>query len=95
MFLFEKIIFFFNKEDVYIGYSMDEVSKIINILNENNIKYTHKVMKNLKSSEQFGLERYGMNMDYETQYTISVNQSDSEKAKYLVNKVLHEKRPAK
>jgi len=28
-------------------------------------------------------------MDYETQYTISVKQSDYEKAKYLVNKILY------
>lgn len=89
MFLLDKIMFLFNKEDVYIGYSIDEVSKILNILNENNIKYTHKVVKYLKSSERFSLERVGMNMDYETQYTISVKQTDYEQAKYLVNKVLH------
>jgi hypothetical protein len=79
----------FNKEDVYIGYSLDEVSKAINILNENNIKYTQKVIKASKSSGRFSLERLGMNMDYEVQYTLSVKESDCEKAKYLVNKVLH------
>lgn len=89
MFLFDKIMFLFDKEDVYIGYSIDEVSKIINILNENSIKYAHKVIKNLKSRGRFNLERLGMNRDYDTQYIISVNQSDHEKAKYLVNKALH------
>jgi hypothetical protein len=89
MSLFDKISYMFNKEDVYIGYSLDEVSKILNILNKNNIKYTHKVIKNLKSSERFSLERVVANMDYETQYTISVKESDCEQAKYLVNRVLH------
>jgi hypothetical protein len=89
MSLFDKISYLFNKEDVYIGYSLDEVSKIIGILNKNNIKYTHRVINNLKSSERFSLERVGANVDYETQYTISVKQSDCDQAKYLVNKVLH------
>ncbi len=89
MFLFSKIIFLFIKEEVYIGYSIEEVSKIINILKENNIKYTHKAINDLRYGDRFSLSRVGVNMDYQIQYTISVNKSDYAEAKYLVNKVLH------
>lgn len=68
---------------------MEELSKIINVLKENNIKYTHKLIKLLKSSETISFRRIGINMDYETQYTVSVKANDYENAKYLVNKVLH------
>lgn len=89
MFLFDEIMFLLNKEDVYIGYSMEDVSNIVGILKENNIKYKHKIVKLLRSDERFSLRRVNVDMNYETQYTISVKQSDYEKAKYLINKVLH------
>jgi hypothetical protein len=89
MLLLDKILFLFNKEDIYIGYSIDEVAKITSILKENNINYKHKVVKLLRSDERFSLKRVGVNMNYETQYTVSVKESDYEEAKYLVNKVLH------
>lgn len=87
MVLIDKIIYLFTKQDIYIGYSIDEVSKIINILNENNIKYTYRTVSNVKSRNKFTLEMVGMNKDYETQYTISVKQDDYEKAKYFINKI--------
>ena len=89
MFLFDEIMFLLNKEDVYIGYSMEDVSNIVGILKENNIKYKHKIVKLLRNDERFSLRRVNVDMNYETQYTISVKQSDYEKAKYLINKVLH------
>ena len=87
--LFDEIIFLFNKEDIYIGYSIEDVSKIIGVLKENNIKYKHRVVKLLRNDERFSLRRVNIDMNYETQYTISVKQSDSDKAKYLVNKILY------
>ena len=89
VFLFDEIIFLLNKEDVYIGYSMENVSNIVEILKENNIKYKYKIVKLLRSDERFCLRRVNVDMNYETQYIISVKQSDYEKAKYLINKVLH------
>lgn len=89
MFLFDEIIFLLNKEEVYIGYLMEDVSNIVGILKENNIKYKHKIVKLLRSDERFSLRRVNVDMNYETQYTIYVKQSDYEKAKYLINKVLH------
>lgn len=85
MFLFD----LFNMEAVYIGYSIEELSKVINVLLENDIKYKEKVVRHLKSDEMFSLQKVGVNMDYETQYTVSVKQKDYEEAKYFVNKILY------
>ena len=37
-------MFFFNKEDIYIGFSMEELSKVREILESKNINYTYKVI---------------------------------------------------
>lgn len=44
----------------------------------------------LRSNERFSLRRVNVDMNYETQYTISIKQSDYEKAKYLIDKVVHQ-----
>ena len=82
-------MFSFNKKEVYMGYSIEELSKVINILIENDIKYEKKLINLLRSDERFSLRRVGLNKDYETQYIISVKECDYEKAKYIINKVLH------
>ena len=43
-------------------------------------------MKLLRNDERFSIKRVNVNMNYETQYTISVKQSDYKKAKYLIDK---------
>lgn len=86
MFLFDEIMFLLNKEDVYIGYSIEDVSNIVGILKKNNIKYKHKIVKLLRNNERFSLRRVNVDMNYETQYTISVKQSDYKKAKYFIDK---------
>ena len=87
-------MFLFIKEDVYIGYSIEELSKVREILEKESIKYTYKVINH--SGQWLGgrttrgsFGSFGMNMDYENQYVVSVKKSDCEKAKYLVNSVLH------
>lgn len=87
-------MFLFNKEDVYIGYSLEELSKIREILDKESIRHNYKVVNHSGQWLGGGTTRgnfgsYGMNMDYEKQYVISVNKIDSELAKYLVNRVLH------
>lgn len=87
-------MFFFQKEEVYIGFSMEEFSKVRGALRNNDIKYTYKVVD---CSGQWlghgGTRGYfgsaGMNSKYEKQYTVFVKKKDSEIAKYLVNKALH------
>jgi hypothetical protein len=87
-------VFLFDKEDIYIGYSLGELSKIREILEKEYIKYTYKVINHHgqwigRGTTRGNFGSVGMNMDYERQYIISVKKSDCEKAKYLVNKVLH------
>ena len=81
-------MFLFNKEDVYIGYSLEELSKVRGILEKEGIKYTYKVINHSCTIRgKFG--SIGMKMGYEKQYVVSVKKSDYEKAKYLVNSILH------
>lgn len=82
-------MFLFNKKEVYMGYSIEEVSKVISILMENNIEYEKKLINLLKSDERFTLRRVGLNMNYTTQYVIYVKKCDYEKTKYIIDKLLH------
>ncbi|WML46143.1 hypothetical protein [Neobacillus sp. PS3-40] len=87
-------MFFFNKEEIHIGYSMEELSRVRGILESKGIKYIYKVIN--RSSQWLGqgttrgnFGSTGMNSNYETQYVVSVKKKDSENAKYWVNTVLH------
>lgn len=85
---------FFKREDVYIGYSLVELSKVRTILEKEGIKYSYKVVNHLGQWFVHGTRRgtygsVGINLDYEKQYVVSVKKSDYENAKYLVNKVMH------
>ena len=87
-------MFYFNKEDVYIGYSIKELSKVRNILEKEGIKYSQKVVNHSGQWSRLGTRRsrsgsYGMNIDYEKQYTVYVHRKDFEKAKHLINRALH------
>ncbi|KGK84825.1 hypothetical protein [Clostridium sp. HMP27] len=81
-------MFLFNKEDVYIGYSLEELSKVREILEKEGIKYIYKVINHSDTSKSI-LGSFGTKMDYEKQYIVSVKKNDYEKAKYLTNSVLH------
>lgn len=73
---------------MYIGYSLEELSKVRGILEKEGIKYTYKVINHSgMTRSKFG--SFGMNMDYEKQYVLSVKKNDYEKAKYLISSILH------
>ncbi|WP_458413258.1 hypothetical protein ACNQFZ_21195 [Schinkia sp. CFF1] len=87
-------MFFFNKVDVYIGYSLEELSKVRGILGREGIKYTYKVIDHSGQWVGHGTSRgnfgsFGMNRNYEKQYVVSVKKKDSENAKYFIHSVLH------
>lgn len=87
-------MFFFNKEDIYIGYSMEELSKVRGILESKGIKYTYKVINHSGQWLGQGTTRgnfgsIGMNSNYEKQFVVSVKKKDSKNAKYWANSVLH------
>ena len=68
-------MFFFLKEEIYVGFSMEGLAKVRDILNQKNIKYTIKVTD--PSGQWFGLGTvrgnmgsFGMNSNYEKQYNV-------------------------
>jgi hypothetical protein len=88
-------MFLFNKESVYIGYSIEELSKVRDTLEKEGIKHSYKVVNRSGQWLGRGTRRgefgsFGMNMNYEKQYAVYVHRKDFEKAKYLVNSVLHQ-----
>jgi hypothetical protein len=83
-------MFIFNKEEVYIGYSLEELSKVREILSREGIKYEYKVVNHSgRRATRVNFRSAGMNMDYEKQYVVSVKKNDYEKARYLVNSILY------
>ena len=87
-------MFLFNKESVYIGYSIEELSKVRDTLEKEGIKHSYKVVNRSGQWSGQGTRRgkfgsFGMNMNYEKQYAVYVHRKDFEKAKYLVNSALH------
>lgn len=80
----------FFKKEVYIGYSLVDLAKVRGILKQEGIKYSYNVNSQLDRGGSRGHHgSLGINMNYERLYIVSVKRKDYEKAKYLVNKVLH------
>lgn len=75
---------FFNKEDVYTGYSLEEFSNVKSVLKAQGIKYSFKI---IEASHQLG--NFGMNSKYDRQYIVSVKDKDVDDAKYWINSVLN------
>ena len=87
-------MFLFSRENVYIGYSIEELSKVRESLENESIKYSYKVVDRSgqwsgRGTRRGKLRSYGINMDYEKQYTVYVHRKDFEKAKHIVNRALH------
>ena len=87
-------MFFFLKEEIYVGFLIEELAKVRDILDQEHIKYTIKVTDPSAQwagpgtvRENFG--SFGMNSRYEKQYQVFVKKKDAEQAKYLVHRALH------
>lgn len=85
---------FFFKEEIYIGFLIEELAKVRTVLHEENIKYTIKVTD--PSAQWVGpgtvrgnVGSFGMNSEYEKQYQVFVKKKDAVQAKYLVHRALH------
>ena len=82
----------FFKEEVYSTYSLEDLSKIREILAIEGIKYSYKVKDGSSSwlgSSRGNFGSFGINSNYERQYVILVNKKDIEEAKYLIHKALN------
>ena len=87
-------MFFFHKEDVYIGFSMEELLMVRETLKREGIKYTYKIIDSSgqwlgpsTSRGKFG--SFKMNQHFEKQYVGSVRKKDAANAKYFIHSVLH------
>ena len=85
---------FFFKEDVYIGYSLEELARVRQALANEGIRYSYNVVDHSGQWRGRGTIRgnygsAGMNMNYSKQYTVSVKRKDFEKARHLVHRALH------
>ena len=87
-------MFFFLKEEIYVGFLIEELAKVSDILDQENIKYSIKVTDPSVQWANPGTVRgnvgsFGMNSRYEKQYQVFVKKKDAEQAKYLVHRALH------
>lgn len=87
-------MFIFNYENVYIGYSLEELEKVRNILSFENIKHKYKIINHNNQWGLIGTKRghcgnFKINRNYEKQYNVYVKKHDYENAKYLIKKHLH------
>lgn len=87
-------MFLFNSKDVYIGYSLEELSKVRDCLEMENIKYKYKVVNHSRQWRGGGRTRgnfgsFGTDMNYDYQYYVYVMKKDYDQAKYLVDIKLH------
>jgi hypothetical protein len=81
------MIFFFNWKEVYIGFSLEELSKVRECLAMDHLKYDYRVVSHSSRSRgRFG--SLGIDMNYDKQYYVYVKRKDYERAKYLVDMAL-------
>lgn len=86
----------FFKQEVYIGYSLEDLAKGRQALANGGIKYWYNVHDHSGQWSGRGTIRgrsgsMGLNMKYTKQYSVSVKRKDYEEASYLVNKALHQR----
>ncbi|SHJ65331.1 hypothetical protein [Parasporobacterium paucivorans] len=82
-------MFLFNKEEVYLGYSLDDFNKVREIFETECIEYTYKIINHSTELAGHGTIRSGVgsrsiNAKYENLYSICVKKKDFENAKYLI-----------
>jgi len=82
-------MFLFNREEVYVGFSLKELANVREALAVDGIQYKYRVvnLSGNKSRRSFG--GYNGNRDFERQYYVYVQKKDYERGKYIVNKALH------
>lgn len=80
---------FFNKEEIYAGYSMHDFSKVVDILKREGMKYSYKVVNPSRQKNRVTFGSFGLNSNFENLYVVKVRKKDAEIAKYFIQKVLH------
>jgi len=87
-------VFGFGKETVYLGYSIEKLSRVRQILEQNGIKYNYSVTDHggqlldpVRGTARSAFGSAGMDAGYEKQYEVKVGKKDSETAKKLLMEV--------
>lgn len=70
------MIMFWNRREVYMGFSLQKFSEIKDILLANNIKYDYKVINNISGNTRARFGSFGMNSKYEYEYYLYVHKND-------------------
>lgn len=79
------MIMFWNRREVYIGFSMKKFNEIRDILLANNIKYDYRVINHNGENSRARFGSYGMNSKYEYEYYLYVHKSDYDYAYAKIN----------
>lgn len=78
------MIVFWNRKEVYMGYSMAECGEIRSILAVNQIKYTYKVVNPFARSGRGTRGSFGENPELSHMYYVYVHEKDYEWASKLI-----------
>lgn len=70
------MITFWNKREVFMGYSVQKFSQVRAILHANNIKYKYKVVTINGGAQQGRIGTLGENADFMNTYYIYVHKKD-------------------
>ncbi len=76
-------MWFWNRREVYHGFSLKAQAETSEFLKANHIKYDYRVI-NLNSNNRGRTGSYGLNKDYEKEYYIYVHKKDYEYVTHLL-----------
>ncbi len=81
-------MFPWNREEVYMGFSMQEFFHVCDILAANQIEYDYRAVNHAANwGATWGrMGSFGQDPAYEIQYYVYVKRQDYETAKYLLKK---------
>ncbi|MBR0599964.1 hypothetical protein [Sinanaerobacter chloroacetimidivorans] len=83
------MITIFNRKEVYHGFSMEDFGRIRGILQDNQIKYTYKVLnpnnRGIFDAGHSNGGTLGLNLKYAYEYYLYVHKDDYEKSCYIIN----------
>lgn len=74
---------FWNKVEIYCGFSLKEFSELKNALADTGIRYEYKIVNLNQNRGKIGT--LGQNLKYDTQYYLYVHQKDYYNAMHLTS----------
>ena len=77
-------MWFWNRREVYHGFSLKEQSEVRESLRAHHIKYDYRIINLNTDRNKRG--SYGINKKYETEYYIYVSKKEYENALYVLGK---------